>query len=112
MARPLKHDLAGRRFSWLKVTQRAGHKPCRTLWSCVCLCGRSKIASTSDLLSGNVKSCGCRVKALYRAHASEAASMALAVLYSAHQIDIDAEEADWQRIQAGRRRGRPKREAA
>jgi hypothetical protein len=53
-------DLVGRRFGKLTVMKRAGTDAYRrALWECDCSCGNSVIVSTSDLKSGNVKSCGC-----------------------------------------------------
>lgn len=55
-------DLAGQRFGRLTVVKPTGYaNPGNhsALWECVCDCGNKKIASSSDLLYGRVKSCGC-----------------------------------------------------
>lgn len=56
-----KYDLTGRRFSSLVTVEplearRAGAR----YWKCHCDCGNTHNVTTSDLLSGAVKSCGCR----------------------------------------------------
>ena len=58
-------DLTGNKFELLTVLRQAtpeeyAHRPkkCR-YWYCLCECGNSHIASTSDLKQGKVKSCGC-----------------------------------------------------
>lgn len=53
-------DLTGRRFGRLKVTEFAFRRRDRGLfWHCQCRCGQVWTVSTSDLLSGGVRSCGC-----------------------------------------------------
>ena len=58
-------DLTGNKFELLTVLRQATpeeciHRPkgCR-YWYCLCDCGNSHIASTSDLKMKKVKSCGC-----------------------------------------------------
>ena len=43
-------------FSHVKGNNRSNQ---RRIWNCICSCGQSKQASTNDLRSGRVKSCGC-----------------------------------------------------
>lgn len=57
-------DLTGQRFGRLVVLQRAENKihpsgQAATSWLCICNCGNTTIATSSDLKKGNVKSCGC-----------------------------------------------------
>ena len=57
-------DLTGQRFRRLIVLQRAENKihpsgQATTSWFCICNCGNTTIATSSDLKKGNVKSCGC-----------------------------------------------------
>ena len=57
-------DMIGKRFGKLTVVKRHGthvsqggqKKP---TWLCECDCGNKKIATSQDLKSGHVKSCGC-----------------------------------------------------
>lgn len=53
-------DLTGEIFTRLTVIQNNGKdKHGHYLWLCNCSCGNQKVCNTSDLLSGNTKSCGC-----------------------------------------------------
>lgn len=53
-------DITGQRFGMLTVTKRAGtNKYRKALWKCKCDCGKTKIVSSVDLVTGNTKSCGC-----------------------------------------------------
>lgn len=59
------YDLIGKRFGSLTVVSRCENTAkgkCR--WMCVCDCGtlKAKPVTTSDLLSGKVRSCGCLYK--------------------------------------------------
>lgn len=57
-------NMVGRRFGKLTVIKRYGthitkggqKKP---TWLCICDCGNEKIATSQDLKTGHVKSCGC-----------------------------------------------------
>ena len=53
-------DLTGQRFGQLTAirptTQRKGS--C-IVWECKCDCGNLKLVKSSDLVSGNTRSCGC-----------------------------------------------------
>lgn len=57
-------DLSGKRFGRLTVLERAddyvtasGRR--KIAWTCVCDCGKKKVATSNDLLRGHTKSCGC-----------------------------------------------------
>lgn len=52
-------DISGRRFGLLTAIVPVGRKDTRTVWRCVCECGKSTIASVSALTLGYRKSCGC-----------------------------------------------------
>ena len=53
-------DLKGLRFGRLTVKRRAGTTEDRkALWRCKCDCGKLTTVRSSDLKSGNTKSCGC-----------------------------------------------------
>lgn len=56
-------DLTGRRFGRLVALEFVGRKNGRTLWKCICDCGKESITAYSNLMSGNTKSCGCLEKA-------------------------------------------------
>lgn len=58
-------DLTGQKFDRLTVIKRAGtSKSGKVLWLCECSCGeRNQITTTtSNLITGNTKSCGCLAK--------------------------------------------------
>lgn len=67
------NDITGRKFGKLKaqyVIEHKGNTEDRSrIWHCVCTCGKECDVSYSDLISKNVKSCGClkpeKIKALY-----------------------------------------------
>lgn len=66
-------DLTGQRFHMLvakeriPMTTKNGKKISK--WRCICDCGNEAIVRTTDLLSGQTKSCGClRVTAVSEAH--------------------------------------------
>lgn len=53
-------DLTGQRFGKLIVLRKSGkNRHYHTIWDCVCDCGNSTKVKTSNLNSGNTKSCGC-----------------------------------------------------
>jgi hypothetical protein len=64
MARPaLKRR--GHQFGWLTVVAQAKSRrfpggKTQTYWLCRCRCGKANMVSSSSLVSGHVKSCGCR----------------------------------------------------
>lgn len=52
-------DLTGKRFGRLEVLERIGTKNNSPYWKCKCDCGNYTNASSANLKSGNVISCGC-----------------------------------------------------
>lgn len=58
---PPKYNLAGRRFGRLTVITLMPESPCShsRFWRCLCDCGRHVVVTTTNLSSGNTKSCGC-----------------------------------------------------
>jgi len=52
-------DLTGQRFTRLRVLKFAGAWKGQRWWRCRCRCKKIKLASTSQLRHGLVKSCGC-----------------------------------------------------
>ena len=56
--------MIGKKFGDLTVEDKIEHKASNgntyIKWKCKCVCGNYRIASSSELLSGHVKSCGCR----------------------------------------------------
>lgn len=65
----IKADLLGQRFTRLLVLEESdplirdtGNRVIN--WSCLCDCGNKIIATTSNLLSNGIKSCGCLKKEL------------------------------------------------
>ena len=60
MSRTRTKNLIGDTFGRLTVIERAKIQNKHSVyWRCVCVCGNEKQVSTSNLLLGNVKSCGC-----------------------------------------------------
>lgn len=58
-------DLTGQKFGMLTVTKRAGSIRNKSTWYCNCDCGTTDfVAISSDLKSGNTKSCGCLHKSV------------------------------------------------
>lgn len=65
------NDLTGLRFGRLTIIKRADDyispKGARHVqWECKCDCGKSVVASSCQLNSGNAKSCGCLRKEIYK----------------------------------------------
>lgn len=57
-----KRDLTGVRFFRLVAVRDAGRtKENKVLWLCKCDCGNETVVSSTHLLSGHTKSCGCYV---------------------------------------------------
>lgn len=52
-------DLVGHRFGRLIVVERAPNAGRRVAWSCACDCGKSHVATSTNMRSGATKSCGC-----------------------------------------------------
>lgn len=58
-------DILGRQFGRLTVinlAEKAGCRGRRTTWRCLCICGTESVVTTSSLISGRTKSCGCLKK--------------------------------------------------
>lgn len=56
-------DLAGIRFGRLIALSIAGKERDRHLrWNCICDCGNNTIVSSTNLIQGNIISCGCYKK--------------------------------------------------
>lgn len=64
----MKHDLAGQKLGRWLVKTKAGTKNRKTMWSCVCDCGKEKIVRSTHLLSGKSRSCGCTSSEWNRSH--------------------------------------------
>ena len=52
-------DLTGQKFGKLTVVNKNEIKHGRQYWNCICDCGKSVVASTTSLVTGKRKSCGC-----------------------------------------------------
>lgn len=56
----MRTDLTGREYGKLTVLYLVEYKPhSKSKWMCKCECGNEHIVSHSNLVGGNVKSCGC-----------------------------------------------------
>lgn len=56
-------DLLGKRFGRLVVINYKGQQNRRrTMWECMCECGKTVIVDASHLKSNHTTSCGCKVK--------------------------------------------------
>lgn len=55
-------DLTGQKFGRLIVLEKSNKLHNKTTWLCKCDCGNYKKATTSDLKSNKIKSCGCLLK--------------------------------------------------
>lgn len=62
-------DLTSNRFGRLSVISqtRERDRHGKVLWNCLCDCGKQKIATTSALTKGSVRSCGCLRSEMMRA---------------------------------------------
>lgn len=59
-ARGFINDFTGRSFGRWRVESFAGRSPARrSMWKCVCRCGRIAVVSDANLKSGKSRSCGC-----------------------------------------------------
>jgi hypothetical protein len=58
------NSLIGRTFGYLKVLKKLGTNGkkggYRTLWRCLCVCGKERIAIGLSLKRGSITSCGCK----------------------------------------------------
>lgn len=53
-------DISGQAFGRLTALERRGKDATRkTIWNCVCACGKQTQATMLNLVTGNTKSCGC-----------------------------------------------------
>lgn len=60
MPKAVKRYLEGQRFErWLVLSEAGRDVNSRVIWNCVCDCGREKTLSSTSLVSGGSKSCGC-----------------------------------------------------
>lgn len=55
----IRNNLIGRKFGKLTVIGLATTKNGRTFYNCECDCGKKIIVSSSHLVTGHTKSCGC-----------------------------------------------------
>ena len=54
------YNLVGKKFNRLTVVKRLDNDKCgKRLWECICDCGNIKVLSSSLLINGYTKSCGC-----------------------------------------------------
>jgi len=54
-----KPSIAGERFGKLTVIESVREGFNRTMWRCICDCGKENIVHRSGLVSGRIRSCGC-----------------------------------------------------
>lgn len=60
---PNKINLVGKRFNRLLVIKESlERKNGKVTWNCLCDCGNKILVTSSDLTTGNTKSCGCLSK--------------------------------------------------
>jgi hypothetical protein len=64
-----RSNLTGKKFGRWIVQEYSFTKTGRAYWKCLCKCGKIKYVSSTGLLTGDSKSCGC----LHKEHASKAA---------------------------------------
>lgn len=57
-ATSIYRNLTGEKFNMLYVIKEATPTKSR-MWVCLCDCGNMKVTASSNLVNGNVKSCGC-----------------------------------------------------
>lgn len=56
----MKYDLTGMKFNRLTVIKEHGRNyKDSVVWECLCECGKTTFATSSDLRNGHKKSCGC-----------------------------------------------------
>jgi hypothetical protein len=56
---PKVKDLTGRVFGRLTVLKFDGLRNHNAMWLCACACGKTKVLTRPNLLSGRTQSCGC-----------------------------------------------------
>jgi hypothetical protein len=52
-------DITQQRFGKLVALRRDGYRGVGVAWLCACDCGNTHRVTTSNLVSGQVRSCGC-----------------------------------------------------
>lgn len=69
-----KKNITGLRFNQLEALEWLGFKEVgslkkrRSIYKCLCSCGNLCEVTQTDISSGNVKSCGCRMKEVKKIH--------------------------------------------
>lgn len=56
-------DITGKKFNNLQVVSFCEYKRGKSLWNCICECGKATIVEGYSLRSGTIKSCGCLARA-------------------------------------------------
>lgn len=64
----IKKDFIGQIFGRITVISASEKKGKHQYWVCKCRCGKEKISSSTNLLNGHVKSCGCLGLETFRGH--------------------------------------------
>lgn len=59
ITKSLAKDLTNQKFSLWYVIEKAPYKNGKIMWHCRCECGTERDLTTSQLISGRSKSCGC-----------------------------------------------------
>ena len=54
-----KFDLAGQKYGRLLVVSREGLSAGKTMWACVCDCGKQVVVRGTHITGGKTLSCGC-----------------------------------------------------
>jgi hypothetical protein len=52
-------DITGKKFGRLTIVKRAPNINSRTMWQCLCDCGKEVTLQGAHIRSGSTKSCGC-----------------------------------------------------
>jgi len=61
-------DLTGKRFGRLIALEKTPNSKGKTMWKCICDCGRIVIARGEHIRNGATKSCGCYSKETHTKH--------------------------------------------
>lgn len=77
----IRKNIKGRTFGWLTAESYLGVVDGRSVWRCKCACGKTHDVQTYSLLSGIVKSCGCR-------HYKETDTYELAARFKKHPSTV------------------------
>jgi len=56
---PKFNDLTGQTFFRITIIDRAANSNKKTMWNCICICGKKTIVDSYSLTTGKTKSCGC-----------------------------------------------------